>query len=143
MPHFPNIFLIQCIMSNGSIIAWKPITRCYVLMRNKDIQYTRFIEVPIPSQESQRSCICVLGVASQRFLLFITRVTIFDRNSESDYFFFLHQNKNIFFSNIGNQNIFFEKNHNPPFKLNGRSLKCIQRNLKICLSCKKWIGNPH
>ena len=37
-------------------------------------------------------------------------------------FFFLHQNQNIFFSNIGNQNIFLEKNHNPPFKLNGRSL---------------------
>jgi hypothetical protein len=37
--------------------------------------------------------------------------------------FFLHQNQNIFFSNIGNQNIFLEKNHNPPpFKLNGRSL---------------------
>ena len=28
-------------------------------------------------------------------------------------FFFLHQNQNIFFSNIGNQNIFLEKNHNP------------------------------
>ena len=41
-------------------------------------------------------------------------------------FFFLHQNQNIFFSNIGNQNIFLEKNHNPPllpFKLNGRSLR--------------------
>ena len=38
-------------------------------------------------------------------------------------FFFLHQNQNIFFSNIGNQNIFSEKNHNPPFKLNGRSLR--------------------
>jgi hypothetical protein len=25
-------------------------------------------------------------------------------------FFFLHQNQNIFFSNIGNQNIFLEKN---------------------------------
>ena len=42
-------------------------------------------------------------------------------------YFFLHQNQNIFFSNIGNQNIFLEKNHNPPpppppFKLNGRSL---------------------
>jgi hypothetical protein len=40
----------------------------------------------------------------------------------SDYFFFLHQNQNIFFSNIGNQNILLEKKHNPPFKLNGRSL---------------------
>ena len=32
-----------------------------------------------------------------------------NKNSESDYFFFLHQNQNIFFSNIGNQNIFLEK----------------------------------
>ena len=38
--------------------------------------------------------------------------------------FFLHQNQNIFFSNIGNQNIFLEKNHNPPWKLNGPSLTC-------------------
>ena len=29
-------------------------------------------------------------------------------------FFFLHQNQNSFFSNIGNQNIFLEKNHYPP-----------------------------
>jgi len=28
--------------------------------------------------------------------------------------FFLHQNQNIFFSNIGNQIIFLEKNYNPP-----------------------------
>jgi hypothetical protein len=34
-------------------------------------------------------------------------------------FFFLHQNQNIFFSNFGNQNIVLEKNHNPPWKLNG------------------------
>jgi hypothetical protein len=31
--------------------------------------------------------------------------------------FFLHQNQNIFFSNIANQNIFLEKNHNPPLPL--------------------------
>ena len=43
---------------------------------------------------------------------------LYDKNSESDYFFFLHQNQNIFFSNIGNQNIFLEKT----LKLNGRSL---------------------
>ena len=41
--------------------------------------------------------------------------------------FFLHQNQNIFFSNIGNQNIYLEKNHNPPFKLNGRSLTKYQK----------------
>ena len=37
-------------------------------------------------------------------------------------FFFLHQNQKFVFNNIGNQNICLEKNHNPPFKLNGRSL---------------------
>ena len=43
-------------------------------------------------------------------------IGLYDKNSESDFFFFLHQNQNIFFSNIANQNIFLEKkhNHNPP-----------------------------
>ena len=36
-------------------------------------------------------------------------IRLYDKNSESEYFFFLHQNQNIFFSNIGNQNIFLEK----------------------------------
>ena len=43
-------------------------------------------------------------------------------------FFFLHQNQNIFFRNIGNQNIFLEKNHKPPFKLNGRSLMVMLKS---------------
>ena len=44
--------------------------------------------------------------------------------TESHYFFSLHLNQNNFFSNIGNHRTFFlEKKHNPPFKLNGRSLK--------------------
>jgi hypothetical protein len=30
-------------------------------------------------------------------------IRLYDKNSESDYFFFLHQNQNILFSNIGNQ----------------------------------------
>ena len=37
---------------------------------------------------------------------------LYDKNSESDFFFFLHQNQNIFFSNIGNQNIFLFPNCN-------------------------------
>ena len=37
-------------------------------------------------------------------------IRLYVKNSESNYFFFLHQNQNIFFSNIGNQNIFLEKN---------------------------------
>ena len=35
-------------------------------------------------------------------------IRLYDKNSESEYFFFLHQNQNIFFSNIGNQNIFLD-----------------------------------
>jgi hypothetical protein len=48
-----------------------------------------------------------------RVRIFISFVALYDKNSESDYFFFLHQNQNIFFSNIGNQNIFLEKKHIP------------------------------
>ena len=36
-------------------------------------------------------------------------IRLYDKNSESDYFFSLHQNQNIFISNIGNQNNCFEK----------------------------------
>ena len=43
--------------------------------------------------------------------------------------FFLHQNQNIFFSNIGNQNIFLEKNHNIPPPLPNRI--CILYNTAI------------
>jgi hypothetical protein len=41
-------------------------------------------------------------------------IRLYDKNFESDYFFFLHQNPNIFFSNTGNQNFFLKKKHNPP-----------------------------
>ena len=41
-------------------------------------------------------------------------IRLYDKNSESYYFFFLHQHQNLFFSNIGNQNILLEKTHNPP-----------------------------
>ena len=44
-------------------------------------------------------------------------IRLYDKYSESDYYFFLHQNQNIFLSNIGNQNIFLEKNHNPPLQV--------------------------
>ena len=42
---------------------------------------------------------------------------LYDKNSESDYVFFLHQNQNIFFSNIGSHNIFLGKNHNSPLQV--------------------------
>ena len=63
--------------------------------------------------------------AKREFFFPEFNIRLYDKNSESDYFFFLHQNQNIFFSNIGNQNIFLEKNITPPFKLNGRSLRCL------------------
>ena len=40
-------------------------------------------------------------------------IRLYDKNSESRFFFFLYQIQNIFFSNNGNQNIFLEKKHNP------------------------------
>ena len=43
------------------------------------------------------------------FFFVAQNIRLYDKNSESDYFFFFHQNQNIFFSNIGNQNIFLEK----------------------------------
>ena len=73
-------------------------------------------------------------------------IRLYDKNSESDFFFFLHQNQNFFFSNIGNQNGFFLKTITPPFKLNGRSLTwsyiyisttpCwFKKHVKLTFSC--------
>ena len=49
---------------------------------------------------------------SRKVLIFFPEfnIRLYNKNSGSD-FVFLHQNQNIFFSNIGNQNIFLEKNH--------------------------------
>ena len=49
-------------------------------------------------------------------------------------FFFLHQNQNIFFSNIGNQIIFLEKKHTPPWKLNGPSLAASDHDYLLGIS---------
>jgi hypothetical protein len=60
-------------------------------------------------------------------------IRLYDKNSESD-FFFLHQNQNIFFSNIGNQNIFLEKNHNPPLQVKWsfpNSISCV-KHMDFC-----------
>jgi hypothetical protein len=48
-------------------------------------------------------------------------IRLYDKISGSGFFFCLHQNQNIFFSNIGNQNIVLEKDQTP-WKLNGPSL---------------------
>ena len=63
--------------------------------------------------------ICFRTTQELEYLLILSRkarnffpelnIRLYDKNSESDIFFFLHQNQNIFFSNIVNQNIFFRK----------------------------------
>jgi hypothetical protein len=68
-------------------------------------------------------------------------IRLYDKNSESDYFFFLYQNQNIFFSNIENPNIFLEKNHNPPFKLNDRSLIHILSKANLLLIWTLCVWN--
>ena len=47
-------------------------------------------------------------VSFRNFFFGEFNIRLYDKNSESDYFFPLHQNQNIFSSNIGNQNIFLE-----------------------------------
>jgi hypothetical protein len=67
-------------------------------------------------------------------------IRLYDKNSESDYFFFLHQNQNIFFSNTGNQNIFLEKNHNPPPPFQGKWSFPKDTSLPGCHVDFKTIG---
>jgi hypothetical protein len=51
---------------------------------------------------------------------------LYDKNSESDYFFFPPPKSEYFFQQHWESEYFFlEKNHNPPFKLNGRSLSYL------------------
>jgi hypothetical protein len=67
-------------------------------------------------------------------------IRLYDKNSESDYFFLLHQNRKKNFSNIGNYNIFLEKNHNPPWKLNGPSLiSCWKDKQSISVLWLDWF----
>jgi hypothetical protein len=59
-----------------------------------------------PTQELEYLIFCR---AKRNFFFQNITLGYITKNSESDYFFFLHQNQNIFFSTIGNQNIFLEK----------------------------------
>jgi hypothetical protein len=49
-------------------------------------------------------------------------IRLYDKTSESDYFFFPPPKSEYFFQQHWESEYFFRKNHNPPFKLNGRSL---------------------
>ena len=59
-----------------------------------------------------------------RIIFFLSRqADFFSQNLTLGYmiiFYFLHQNQNIFSSNIGIQNIFLEKKHTPPPEVNIR-----------------------
>ena len=58
-----------------------------------------------------------------RFFFPEFNIRLYDKNSESDYFFFLHQNQNIFSATLGIRIFFLEKKPTaPPWKLNGPSL---------------------
>jgi len=48
------------------------------------------------------------GQRKLEYLFSQFNIKLYDKNSESD-FFFLHQIQNILFSKIGNKNIFLEK----------------------------------
>ena len=58
------------------------------------------------------------------YLLFLSRkvrihfpqfnIRLYDKNSESDYFYFLHQNQNIFSATLGIRIFFLEKKPYPP-----------------------------
>jgi hypothetical protein len=50
-----------------------------------------------------------------KYIFFLRNSTLgYMTKTLNQIFFFLHQNQNIFFSNIGNQNIFFRKKPYPP-----------------------------
>ena len=51
-------------------------------------------------------------------------ISLYDKNSESDYFFLPPPKSEYFFQQHWESEYFFlEKKHNPPFKLNGHSLR--------------------
>ena len=63
-------------------------------------------------------------------------IRLYDKNSESDYFFFPPPKSEYFFQQHWESEYFFlEKTHNPPFKLNGRSLICL---LPIAYIFLRW-----
>ena len=57
--------------------------------------------------DNTRARIFIFFVAQSTIFFPEFHIRLYHKNSESYFFFFsLHQNQNIFFSNIGNQNIF-------------------------------------
>ena len=94
--------------------------------------------------DNTRVRICIFFVAqSTEFFFPEFNIRLYDKNSESDYFFFLYQNQNIFSATLGIRMFFFlEKYHNPPlWKLNGSSLiQSWRQNINLMLLMLN--GNP-
>jgi hypothetical protein len=67
------------------------------------------------------------------------------------YFYFLHQNQNIFFSNIGNKNIFLEKKpitsplqvkwSFPKTNCDSKRCNCRKHGLECSVACTECQGN--
>ena len=69
-------------------------------------------------------------------------IKLYDKNFESDYYFFLPPKSEFFFNNIANQNNFLGKKHTPPpFKLNGRSPRPTKnRCVSVCIVFNIRVG---
>jgi hypothetical protein len=126
------------------LFEWKWICPDFLLIRDRPFNlqgggYGFLFRSDIFFQTTQELELFFLSRKAQFFFPeFNIRLRYITKTLNQIIFFFLHQNQNIFFNNIGNHNIFLEKNHNPPFKLNGRSLiVCIVSN-----SEKGWVGIP-
>ena len=82
--------------------------------------------------DNTRVRIFIFFVHKANFFFPKFNIMLYDKNSESDYFFFLHQNQNIFSATLGFKatlriRIFFFRKKN--FKLNGRSLSDMLINV--------------
>ena len=88
-----------------------------------------------------------------RIFFFQNSILGYMTKTESYIFFFIHQNQNIFFSNIGNKNIFLEKKHNPPptplqvkwsfpkTNCDSKRCNCRKHGLECSVACTECRGN--
>ena len=69
-----------------------------------------------------------------------SNIRLYDKNSESDYFFFPPPKSEYFFQQHWESEYFFRKKPYPPFKLNGRSLSgAFYYRLDVCTGLCKLL----
>ena len=103
------------------------------------VSYLRMVNIPHPPEKNIMFFVSLrifFRTTRVRIFIFFCRAKFFFQNSILGYmtktlnqiiFFFLHQDRKFFISaTLGIRIFFLEKNHNPPFKLNGRSLTLSQ-----------------